>query len=63
MMNKSEQEMYERAQQCAKNYKEKLDILEEKLFNIQGFCKVRKSVASTHEEVIICEAILKFIRS
>jgi len=62
-MNKSEQEMYERAQQCAKNYKEQLDTLEEKLTNIKGFCKVRKSAASTHEEIIICEAILRFIRS
>ena len=63
MMNKSEQEMYERAQQCAKNYKEQLDTLEEKLTNIKGFCKVHKSTALTREEMMICEAILKFIRS
>ena len=64
MMNKSEREMYERALQCGNTYKKKLDTLEEKIKNIEGFCKVyliKESLLTT--EIELCETVLKYLRS
>lgn len=64
MMNKAEQEAYDRALRCERLRKDELDILHKKLNDVIGFCTIIASEDSDlkSEQAYVCKQILRYLK-
>ena len=64
MMNKAEQEAYDRALRCERIYKDEIEILTNKINNVIGFCTIIASEDSDlkSEKAYICKQILRYLK-
>ena len=64
MMNKSEQERYDRALRCERMLKDERDILQRKINSVLGFCNViaNDNSLASQDQVYICKQIKTFLK-
>ena len=64
MMNKAEQEAYDRALRCERIYKDEIEILQRKINSVLGFCKVisHENSIATRPEILLCKQIITFLK-
>lgn len=64
MMNKAEQEAYNRALRCEKMLRDEIDILQRKINSVLGFCNViaNDNSLASQDQIFICKQIKTFLK-